>query len=109
MVDNFMHVLELIKEKPTNNLLKKSHSHKPHLYKTLLHDNLPNQLKLHIKQHKYSLVPNLPTPNYTKLPSISIYHHNITKQTNHPYYFLYLFHPQPQPIYLSFNQASSNI
>lgn len=50
MIDNFMQVLKLIKEKRTNNVVKKSDWDKGDLYKTLVHDKLPKQLKVHIKK-----------------------------------------------------------
>ncbi len=37
MIDNFMQVLKLIKEKRTNNVVKKSDWDKGDLYKTLVH------------------------------------------------------------------------
>ncbi len=50
MIDNFMQVLKLIKEKRTNNVVKKSDWDKGDPYKTLVHDKLPKQLKVHIKR-----------------------------------------------------------
>lgn len=73
MIDNFMQVLKLIKEKRTNNVVKKSDWDKGDLYKTLVHDKLPKQLKVHIKEDKYSVVGKVATGNYSKVPWISIY------------------------------------
>ncbi len=41
MIDNFKQVLKLIKEKRTNNVVKKSDWDKGDQYKTLVHDKLP--------------------------------------------------------------------
>lgn len=68
MIDNFMQVLKLIKEKRTNNVVKKSDWDKGDLYKTLVHDKLPKQLKVHIKEDKYSVVGRLLLGNYSKVP-----------------------------------------
>lgn len=91
MIDNFMQVLKLIKEKRTNNVVKKSDWDKGDLYKTLVHDKLPKQLKVHIKEDKYSVVGKVATGNYSKVPWISIYDENITKETKDGYYLVYLF------------------
>ncbi len=45
MIDNFMQVLKLIKEKRTNNVVKKSDWDKGDLYKTLVHDKLGSVAK----------------------------------------------------------------
>ncbi|HDE4847675.1 MrcB family domain-containing protein [Staphylococcus aureus] len=109
MIDNFMQVLKLIKEKRTNNVVKKSDWDKGDLYKTLVHDKLPKQLKVHIKEDKYSVVGKVATGNYSKVPWISIYDENITKETKDGYYLVYLFHPEGEGIYLSLNQGWSKI
>lgn len=109
MIDNFMQVLKLIKEKRTNNVVKKFDWDKGDLYKTLVHDKLPKQLKVHIKEDKYSVVGKVATGNYSKVPWISIYDENITKETKDGYYLVYLFHPEGEGIYLSLNQGWSKI
>ncbi|HDG8649943.1 TPA: DUF3578 domain-containing protein, partial [Staphylococcus aureus] len=109
MIDNFKQVLKLIKEKRTNNVVKKSDWDKGDQYKTLVHDKLPKQLKAHIKEDKYSVVGKVATGNYSKVPWISIYDENITKESKDGYYLVYLFHPEGEGIYLSLNQGWSKI
>ena len=53
---------------------------------------------MHIKEDKYSVVGKVATGNYSKVPWISIYDENITKETKDGYYLVYLFHPEGEHI-----------
>ena len=53
---------------------------------------------MHIKEDKYSVVGKVATGNYSKVPWISIYDENITKETKDGYYLVYLFHPEGRHI-----------
>ena len=63
---------------------------------------------MHIKEDKYSVVGKVATGNYSKVPWISIYDENITKETKDGYYLVYLF-IRKESIYLSLNQGWSKI
>ncbi len=64
---------------------------------------------MHIKEDKYSVVGKVATGNYSKVPWISIYDENITKETKDGYYLVSVFHAKGEGIYLSLNQGWSKI